>query len=223
MTSPRHASTFTSLAERRSWLESQPDTHANYRPKNWPAAKWLISAKDTKRLDALRLWRRLNEMPQLCANDNNPTWPDGRPLVTQLNVEMETYDAEQLIYAHEHGMTRMVGNRLVKVWDGFQWRNPEEDFKTVRAANDPKIDSSHFHADVIPGEAQDEQARGIDAAILRADLGDETCAVLDMAAGDATIAEMGEIHGATSERTAARHGAEKVKTAIDCLMAATSV
>lgn len=222
MTKPRHASSFTSLAERRAFLADAPDTHANHRSKDWPSAKWLRSSKDFSRLNALRLWRRLSEPPQLCANDNNPTWPDGRPLVTQLNVEMETYSAKQMIYAYNNGMTRWTGTKLAKVWNGFRWVNPDEEFTGVRVANDPKVDAAHFHADVVPEEAQAEQARSMDAALLRNMLGDETCAILDMAAGDATITEIGLAYGATSERTAARHGAGKVKDSVDAMLAAIS-
>lgn len=221
---PRRASSFRTLAERRDFLASAPDTHANHRGDNWPAGKWLRLTKDTKRLVALRIWRDMNEPAQVCANDNNPTWPDGRPMVTQLNVEMESYDAEQLIYAYEHGMVRMVGNKLVKVWNGFRWVNPDEDFTSVKVANDPKVDATHFHADVVPTEAQEEVARVLDAKTIRASLGAKTCAILDLAAGDSTIREIGEALG-FSGKYAERKGADAVRAAIDeaCTRICTSV
>ena len=215
----RHASSFANLAERRAWLDGQPDTHENHRQENWPAAKWLKTAKDHKRLAALRIWRSLSDPPQLCANDNDPRWPDGRPLVTQINTEMETYRAEQLIYAHENGMTRWVGNKLVKVWNGYKWSDPDEEFTVPKAANDPKVDAMHFHAEVMPFEAQEDQAKAIDFAHLRAGLGEDICAVLDMAASDSTIREIGE-HLGFAGQYAERKGAIAARTAIDWLCTA---
>ena len=216
---PRHAASFATPAERRAFLAAAPDTHANHKQQDWPAAKWLKTNKDYERLAALRYWRGAGGPPQICANDNDPRWPDGRPLVTQVNTEMETYSAEQLVYAYEHGMTRWVGNRLVKIWNGHKWVSPDEGFTTQRAANDPKVDALHFHADVMPHEAQEEQAATMDAAALRDGLGNETCEILDMAAGDSTIREIGE-HIGFSGRYAERKGAEVTKAAIDALCTA---
>ncbi len=103
---------------------------------------------------------------------------------------METYKADQLVYAYENGMTRWNGNKLAKVWNGHKWVDPDEEFTTIRVRPMDRADTEHFDAK-LP-DAQDEQARAIDAERLRARLGHKLTAIMDMASGDSTLAEIGE-------------------------------
>jgi hypothetical protein len=124
---------------------------------------------------------------------------------------METYKAEQLIYAHENGMTRWVGNKLVKVWNGHKWADPDEEFTTIRQRPMEKADTEHFDAE--RPDAQAELARAMDTERLRERIGHRTCTVLDMASGDSTLSEIGEYLGFGGQY-ATRMAAKEVRSAV---------
>ena len=182
---------------------------------------WAKREKDEATFVGLRLWRGLNAAPRMAANDNHPehpvTWPDGRPYLPDCEREMETYKAEQLVYAHQHGMTRWNGNKLAKVWNGHKWVDPDEEFTTIRVRPMDKADVENFDAEVP--DVQDEQARTMDADRLRARLGHKVTAIMDMASSGDTLAEIGEYLGFAGQY-AARMASKEVRAAVATLNAA---
>jgi hypothetical protein len=210
------------LAARRAFLAQAPATHANHREVR-PVETWAKREKDEATFLGLRLWCSLNEPPCLAANDNNPehpvTWPDGRPFLPDCEREMETYKAKQLLYAHDNGMTRWVGNKLVKLWDGHKWVDPDEEFTTIRVRPMDRADVENFDAE-IP-DAQMEMARALDVERLRARLGHKVTAIMDMASSGDTLAEIGEYLGFAGQY-AARMAGKEVRAAVTALNAAVA-
>jgi len=225
---PRQASDFPDTPEgraaRRAWLETAPATHATHHAQP-PCMTWCKREKDDVTFFGLKLWRALNEPARMAANDNEPQDEDALeagepPAEPNLDREMVDVSARQLIYAHKHGMTRFVGNRLVEVWDGHAWVSPEERFTEVRWRKSGKADTENFDA-AVP-DAQAELARAMDTERLRANLGHKTCSVLDMAAGDSTLAEIGEYLGFGGQY-ATRMAGKSVRDAVIALNAAMDV
>ncbi|MEH2546900.1 hypothetical protein V1283_003545 [Bradyrhizobium sp. AZCC 2262] len=207
------------LAARRAWLEAAPATHATHRAQS-PCATWAKREGDEATFFGLRLWRDLNAPPRMAANDNEEDEPDEANEPRSLpNLDRELIDvsAKQIIYAHEHGMTRWVDNRLVKVWNGHKWVGPEAEFGEVRQRKSDKADTEHFDAE-IP-DAQMELARAMDAERLRNRLGHKMVAVLDMASSDSTLAEIGE-HLGFGGQYAPRMAGREVRAAVAALNAA---
>ena len=221
---PRSAADFTDTPEgraaRRAWLKAAPATHANHREVR-PVETWCKREKDEETFLGIRLWRALSGPPRMAANDNHPehpvTWPDGRPYLPDCEREMETYKADQLVYAYENGMTRWNGNKLAKVWNGHKWVDPDEEFTTIRVRPMDRADTEHF--DAKSPDAQDEQARAIDAERLRARLGHKLTAIMDMASGDSTLAEIGEYLGFAGQY-AARMAGKEIRVAVGAFNAA---
>jgi hypothetical protein len=217
---PVRAADFTDTAARRAWLETAPATHANHREVR-PVETWCKREKDEVTFMGLKLWRNLNEPPRMAANDNEQDDEDReageQPALPNLDREMVDVSAKQLKYAHDNGLTRWVGNRLVKVWDGHKWVNPEERFTEVRQRKSAKADVEHFDAETP--DAQQELARAMDTERLRARLGYKVVAILDMASGGSTLAEIGEFLGFGGQY-AARMAGKEVRAAVAALNAA---
>jgi hypothetical protein len=207
-------------AARRAWLETAPATHAAHTTQP-PCMAWAKRERDEGTFIGLRLWRDLNAAPRMAANDNEVDDEDTElgdpPVLPNMDREMVDVSAKQLIYAHEHGMTRWVDNRLVKIWDGHAWVSPEERFTEVRQRKSDKADTESFDAQMP--DAQQELARTMDTERLRARLGHKVCAVLDMASSDSTLAEIGEYLGFGGQY-AARMARKSVKNAVTALNAA---
>jgi hypothetical protein len=129
------------LAARRAWLEAAPATHANHREVR-PVETWCKREKDEGTFFGLRLWRDLNQPARMAANDNEVEDEDAeageQPALPNLDREMVDVSAKQLIWSFHNKRTRWVGNRLVKVWDGHKWVNPEERFGEVRQRQSDK-------------------------------------------------------------------------------------
>jgi hypothetical protein len=219
---PRQASDFPDTPEgraaRRAWLETAPATHVTHHTQP-PCVTWCKREKDDVTFFGLKLWKRLNERARMAANDNEPQDEDDieageQPAAPNLDREMVDVSARQLIYAHKQGMTRWVGNRLATVWDGHAWVDPEERFTEVRQRKSNKADTENFDA-VVP-DAQAEIARAMDTEKLRASLGHKTCSVLDMAAGDSTLSDIGEYLGFAGQY-AGRMAGKSVKEAVAAL------
>lgn len=96
-----------------------------------------------------------------------------RPPLPNFDRELVDVSAKQLKYAHENGMTRWVGIRLVKVWDGHVWVSPEERFGEVRQRKRDKAAFENFDAEAP--DAQVELARAMDTEKLRGRLGSVHC------------------------------------------------
>jgi hypothetical protein len=135
--------------------------------KNAACETWAKRAGDETTFFRLRLWRDLNAPPRTAANDNEAQDEEGeggeRPVVANMDRELVDVSAKQLIYSHEHGMTRWVGNRLV--WSGHQWTSPDAEFGKVRHRASDKADSESWDAE-LP-DAQAELARSMDMECLR--------------------------------------------------------
>jgi hypothetical protein len=217
---PVRAADFTDIAARRAWLETAPATHAAHREVR-PVETWCKREKDEATFFGLRLWRTLNVAPRMAANDNEVDEEDAeageQPALPNLDREMVDVSAKQLKYAHDNGMTRWVGNRLVKVWDGHKWVAPEERFGEVRRRQSDKADTENFDAEMP--DAQQELARAMDAERLRGRLGHKVVAILDMASSDSTLAEIGEYLGFAGQY-APRMAGKEVRAAVTALNAA---
>jgi hypothetical protein len=209
------------LAARRAWLETAPATHARHKGQP-PCITWCKRERDEATFFGLRLWQNLTEPARMAANDNEAQDDDDieageqRPL-PNMDRELEDVSARQLKYAHENGMTRWVGNKLVKVWDGHAWVSPDAEFGVVRQRKSDKADTEHFDAE--PPDAQAELARSMDTEKLRARLGRKFATILDMASGDSTLTEIGEYLGFGGQY-ATRMAGKSVKEAVTALNAA---
>jgi hypothetical protein len=206
-------------AARRAWLEKAPATHATHHMQP-PCMTWAKREKDEATFLGLRLWQSLSEPPRLAANDNEPDEEDEdgeRLILPNMDREMIDVSAKQLIWAVENKRARWVGNRLVKVWDGHAWVSPEERFTEVRRRKSDKADTENFDAEMP--DAQQELARAMDTERLRRTLGSKISTVLDMAAGDNTLAEIGEYLGFGGQY-ATRMAGKSVKGAVAALNAA---
>ncbi|WP_354080643.1 MULTISPECIES: hypothetical protein [unclassified Bradyrhizobium] len=113
-------------------------------------------------------------------------------------------------------MTRWVGIRVVKVWDGHVWVSPEERFGEVRQRKRDKAAFENFDAEAP--DAQVELARAMDTEKLRGRLGSVHC--VDMAAGNST-AEIGEVWGLGGQN-ATRTAGKKVRAAVAARKTATA-
>ncbi len=209
------------LAERRAWLQTASATHATYHGQS-PCVTWCKREKDETTFFGLKLWRSLNEPPRMAANDNKVRDEDGaeageQPVLPNMDRELVDVSAKQLKYAAENGMVRFAGNRLVKVWSGHKWVSPDAEFGEVCQRQNDKADTDTFDAEMP--DAQVELARALDAERLRKRIGIKTCTVLDMAAGDNTLAEMGEYLG-FSGQYATRSARKEVRAAVVVLNAA---
>jgi hypothetical protein len=218
---PLQADSFSSLEERRAWLESARATHATHHAQP-PCLTWAKREKDEGTFFGLRLWRDLNEPARMVANDNEAQDEDAveageRPALPNLDREMVDASAKQLIWAFHNKRTRWVGNKLVKLWDGHAWVSPEERFGEVRKRTSDKADTEHFDAEMP--DAQDELARAMDTGRLRAALGHKVTAILDMASSDSTLAQIGEYLGFAGPY-AARPAGKEVRAAVTALNAA---
>jgi hypothetical protein len=155
----------------------------------------------------------------MAANDNEARDEDdtevGEPCsLPNLDREMVDVSARQLVYAQKNGMTRWVGNRLVKVWSGHKWVSPDAEFGEVCQRQNDKADTDTFDAEMP--DAQVELARALDAERLRNRIGIKTCTVLDMTAGDSTLSEIGEYLGFNGQY-ATRIAGKEVRAAVATL------
>jgi hypothetical protein len=218
---PLQADSFASLEERRVWLESARATHARHKGQP-PCITWCKRERDEATFFGLRLWQNLTEPARMAANDNEAQDEDDieageqRPL-PNLDRELDDVSARQVKYAHENGMTRWVGNKLVKVWDGHAWVSPDSEWGEVRQRKSEKADIENLDAE-IP-DVQAELARAMDAERLRERLGHKAYTVLDMASGDSTLAEIGEYLGFAGQY-AARMAGKEVRAVVAALNAA---
>jgi hypothetical protein len=223
---PRTAADFADTAEgraaRRSWLQNAPATHAAHQAQP-PCLTWAKREKDEATFLGLRLWQNLNEPPRMAANDNEPDDGDceanEQRMLPNMDRELADVSARQLIYAQEHGMTRWVGSRLVKIWDGHAWVDPEERFTAVRQRKSDKADVENFDAEMP--DALQELARAMDAERLRARLGHKVTTIMDMASADSTLAEIGEYLGFGGQY-APRMAGKEVRAAVAALNAAVA-
>lgn len=208
------------LAARRAWLATAPATHAAHHAQP-PCVTWAKREKDEATFFGLKLWRTLNEPPRMAANDNEPDENEAetgeQSFAPNLDREMVDVGAKQLIWAVKNKRARWVGNRLVRVWDGHAWVAPEERFTEVRQRKSDKADTENFDAEMP--DAQMELARSMDLERLRGRLGRKACVVLDMAAGDNTLSDIGEYLGFAGQY-AARMAAKEVRAAVAALNAA---
>ncbi|KYK45151.1 hypothetical protein A1D31_10990 [Bradyrhizobium liaoningense] len=216
---PLQASDFTDLAARRAWLASAPATHARHHEQS-PCVTWAKREKDEATFMGLRLWRTLNEPPRMAANDNEPHDEEaetGEQPVPNMDREMVDVSARQLIWAVKNKRARWVGNKLAKIWDGHRWTSPDAEFGKVRQRKSDKADTENWDADMP--DAQAELARSMDMERLRKALGRKVALILDMAAADSTLAEIGEELGFGGQYRARMAGKE-VRAAVVALDAA---
>lgn len=157
----------------------------------------------------------------MAANDNEPDEEDTEagelPAAPNVDHEMVDVSARQLIYAVKKGMARWVDGKLVKVWNGHKWVSPDAVYGKARQRKSEKADAENFDAETP--DAQAELARSLDLERLRKALGHKTATVLDMAAADSTLADIGEHLGGNGQY-ATRIAAKEVRAAVAALNAA---
>jgi hypothetical protein len=219
---PLQANTFPDTPEgraaRRAWLESAPDTHVNHHMQP-PVMSWAKRSRDEETFMGIRTWQGLTEPARMAANDNFADDEEEDeagvpPMLPNVDRDLVDVSAKQLKYAAENGMVRFVGNRLVKVWNGHKWVSPDAEFGEVRQRISDKADTENFDAE-IP-DVQAELDRTLDVERLRIRLGSKVCTILDMAAGDSTLAEIGEYLGFGGQY-ATRMAGKAVKDAVAAL------
>lgn len=110
--------------------------------------------------------------------------------------------------------------KIVAVKVRGRYRLLEETFFEPHGPDDEKasIGVGYSMPNDLP-DADEEAARRIDHEAMKRRLGNETCRLLELACGDATSEEIGEMHGAAG-KTAERLGVKLVDIAIGKLMAA---
>jgi hypothetical protein len=214
-------------AEHRAAVAAQRAGQGNREPRNrnrgWPTGGRLQRARAFAELDALRRFAD-DEGTEIAggfdaANDNTPTGEYERPQISRVDSVMEDLRAEDLIAAWDAGKVKIIGGKIVSA-DLHGWDTPlGENFQTPRGGENEKV-SLNVGYD-LPDELPDTQydvARRMDHEAMRRRLGDETCRMLELACGDATSEEIGEMHGASS-KTAERLGVKLVDIAIGKLLA----
>jgi hypothetical protein len=110
--------------------------------------------------------------------------------------------------------------KIVAVKVRGRYRLLEETFFEPHGPDDEKasLGKGYGLRDELP-DAQDDAARRMDHEAMKRRLGGETCRLLELACGDATSEEIGEMHGAVG-KTAERLGVKLIDIAIGKLMAA---
>lgn len=110
--------------------------------------------------------------------------------------------------------------RIVAVKVRGRYRGLEETFYEPHGADDEKasVGAGYAMPHAAP-DAEGDAGRRIDHDAMKRRLGEETCRLVELACGDATSAEIGEMYGRAG-KTAERFGVEMVDKAIGKLVTA---
>lgn len=227
-------------------LAAQQEAEPRNRNRNWPTFARLKRAKRWGDIQALERYAEdgglsFPEGLMAAANDNRPVPADGEldhgradtRLVDGL-LDEENPNGDEIMAAWEadqkdrdEGRPEMATRiqfgaygKIVAVKVRGRYRSLEETFAEPHGADDAKASVGRGFA--MPNElpdAQDDAARRMDHDTMKRRMGDETCRLIELACGDATSAEVGEMYGRAG-KTAERFGVEMVDKAIGKLVAA---
>jgi hypothetical protein len=169
-------------AEHRAYLATLAANQSTTEPRTiaaWPSGERYRRANNFRFMDALNSWNELNGEAQntIAANDNFAD--DEEPAYDN---KMETQTARATIRRFEAGR---------------HWKHRDEQF--IRGYTGEKLPPTPATVD-----GEDDQIRRIDCARLRVRLGEQTCTILDLAAGDGTLEEIGAIVGVGRKAAAGR-------------------
>jgi hypothetical protein len=227
-------------------LRAQQDDEARNRNRNWPTFSRLKRAKRWLDIQALERFAEdegiaLQDGLMTAANDNRHV-PVGDELEhgrvdTKLvdgRLDEENPTADELAAAacadeedRKAGRPEMATRikfgaygKIVAVKVRGRYRGLEETFLEPHGADDEKASVGMGYAMpyALP-DAEGDAARRIDHDAMKGRLGEETCRLVELACGDATSEEIGEMYGRAG-KTAERFGVEMVDKAIVKLVAA---
>lgn len=242
-----HANDNRSPEEHRAYVASlrasQGDQEVRARNRNWPTFGRLKRANAWLQIQALERFAddegvSLPEGMMHAANDNTPRGDFDLPEISRVDGRMdeEMPDGDDIMDAwladekdrkegRPEKATRIqfcAYGRITAVKTRGRYRSLEETFSTPHGpAQDTakiSINAGYSMPDELP-DAEDDAARRMDHEAMKRRLGPSTCRLLELALGDATSEEIGEIQGAAG-KTAERIGVRAVDEAIGKLMAA---
>ena len=197
-----------SPAEHRAILAKQRAGQGDDEPrqvKNWPASTWAIRNGKRHLIGTLTAWQDDNAMPAMDhANDNQGG--AARPMDATIRDAVDADDIMAAIKKDEEEPGKHWNPTKMQVYVRGRWRSINDiDNGSVHSSKMVPVDWLAREPD-----AETEMARMIDAPRRRKQLGDMTCAVLDLAASDGTLREIGELFG-KSGRAAERAGGEAIE------------
>jgi hypothetical protein len=224
----------------------QDDDEPRNRNRNWPTFARLKRAKRWRDIQALERYAEdegiaLQDGLMAAANDNRLV-PAGEDLehgrvdtnLVDGRLDEENPNGDEIMAAWEADeKDRKAGRpelatriqfgaygKILAVKVRGRYRSLEETFAEPHGADDEKASVGRGFAmpHALP-DAQGDAARRMDHEVMKRRLGDETCRTLELACGDATSTEIGEMYGRAG-KTAERFGVEMVDIAIGKLMAA---
>jgi hypothetical protein len=210
--------------------------HAPRARKGWPTAGRLRKDKALGHLIALERFARDEGIDVndgfAAANDNNPADDTGRAEISRVDSLMDDgpngdeiaaaakSDERDRKEGRPEKATRIkfgAHGRIISVEVRGRHRPMVETFATPRGGAGTKVSLGNGYGlpDDLPAPSAEDW---IDHRAMKTRLGAETCRLLELACGDATSEEIGEMHGA-SGKTAERKGVEMVDAAICRLVA----
>jgi hypothetical protein len=226
--------------------QQDDDAEPRNRNRNWPTFARLKRAKRWGDIQALERYAEDEGLSRpdglLAAANDNRMVPAGEELEhgrvdTKLvdgRLDEENPTADEMMAAWEadekdrregrpEKATRIqfgAYGKIVAVRVRGRYRGLEETFYEPHGADDEKasVGQGHTMPHALP-DAEGDSGRRIDHDAMKRQLGDETCRLVELACGDATSEEIGEMHGAAG-KTAERFGVEMVDKAISKLAAA---
>ncbi|ABE61238.1 hypothetical protein Nham_0342 [Nitrobacter hamburgensis X14] len=229
-----------------SLRQDDDETEVRARARHWPTFGRLKRADRWLEIQTLERYAddegiAMPEGNLHHANDNSPVNEDGRMEIGRVDsrlvdarLDEENPTADEIAAAawadekdRKEGRPEMATRiqfgaygKIVAVKVRGRYRLLEETFSESRGAEDEKasLGAGYGLKNELP-DAQDEAARRMDHEAMKRRLGDETCRLVELACGDATSEEIGEMHG-TAGKTAERLGVRLVDIAIGKLMAA---
>jgi hypothetical protein len=236
-----------SPAEHRAYVaalsaQQDADHEVRARNRNWPTGARLQRARAWPQLDALRRYAEDEGLDVAAgfsaANDNAPADESGRTEISRIDsrLDEECPDADAIMEAwrldekdRQDGRPELATRiqfgaygKITAVKVRGRYRSLVETFSEPRGPAEDKAKTSLNTGYGLPDEqpdAQEEQARRLDHDRMKKRLGPETCRILELACGDTTAQEIGEMYGRIG-KTAERFGVEMVDKAIGKLMAA---
>jgi hypothetical protein len=222
-------------------LAAQQNTTREIRARNrgWPTFARLKRANAWREIQALERYAEDEGLEVTgvysAANDNGPVDKHGRAEICRVDSRLgeENPTADEIKAAWDadekdkrEGRPEMAtriqfgaAGKINAVKVRGRYRSLVETFPEPRGSQDDKasLNTGYAMPDVKP-DVQDEAARRMDHEAMKCRLGEETCRLIELACGDATAEEIGQMHGANG-KTAERLGVKLVDAAIVKLMA----
>jgi hypothetical protein len=232
------------LAAQRA--QQDDDAEPRNRNRNWPTFARLKRAKRWLDIQALERYAEdegiaLQDGLMAAANDNrmvpagedlehgrvDTTLVDGRldeenPTADEIMAAWKADEEDRKAGHPEKAIRIQFGQygKITAVKVRGRYRGLEETFAEPHGADNEKASVGMGYAmpHAVP-DAEGDAGRRMDHDAMKRRLGDETCRLVELACGDATSEEIGEMYGRAG-KTAERFGVEMVDKAISKLAAA---